>query len=104
MGSQRAARETTCPRGRHRLPARIGPAWPLPTAPIPLLAPLLATSPLQRPAMSSKTANAVGLVALAGTVVLAAAATYKYAYKHEPLPKVVSARRAALGRCSQLVS
>ncbi|PRW57619.1 dimethylsulfoxide reductase [Chlorella sorokiniana] len=37
---------------------------------------------------TSKTANAaLGVVALS-TIALAAAATYKYGYKHEPLPKV----------------
>ncbi|KAI7843724.1 hypothetical protein COHA_002622 [Chlorella ohadii] len=37
---------------------------------------------------STRTGNAALGVVAVGTLALAAAATYKYAYKHEPLPKV----------------
>lgn len=48
---------------------------------------------------STRTGNAALGVVAVGTLALAAAATYKYAYKHEPLPKVVSGTGVARG-CS----
>lgn len=41
---------------------------------------------------TSKTANAALGVVAVSTLALAAVAGYKYGYKHEPLPKVVSGR------------
>lgn len=52
--------------------------------------PSSAHSPSPTTMASTRTGNAALGVVAVGTLALAAAATYKYAYKHEPLPKVVS--------------